>query len=118
MEGTGSEASVYQARQAICDLGYLRELYVTPDGKIGYRCAAEPANNYVAKGGDREETVGRKCLCNGLLANIGLAQVRGDDRVELPLVTAGDDLNIIAEFLAPGATSYSAADVVRILMNS
>lgn len=118
LEGTGSEASVYQARQAICDLGYLRELYVTPDGKIGYRCAAEPANNYVAKGGDREETVGRKCLCNGLLANIGLAQVRGDDRVELPLVTAGDDLNIIAEFLAPGATSYSAADVVRILMNS
>jgi nitronate monooxygenase len=118
LDGTNSEDSAYQARQAICDLGYLRELYVTPDGKIGYRCAAEPANNYVAKGGDREETVGRKCLCNGLLANIGLAQVRSDDRVELPLVTAGDDLNIIAEFLAPGATSYSAADVVRMLMET
>ena len=118
LDGTNSEDAAYQARQAICDLGYLRELYVMPDGKIGYRCAAEPATNYVAKGGDREETVGRKCLCNGLLANIGLAQVRKDETVELPLVTAGDDLNIIAEFLAPGATSYSAADVVRMLIET
>lgn len=118
LEGTGSEAEAYQARQAICDLGYLRELYVMPDGRIGYRCAAEPAASYVAKGGDRDDTAGRKCLCNGLLANVGLAQVRSDHTIELPLVTAGDDLNTISAFLAPAATSYSAADVVRILLQS
>ena len=41
------------------------------EGNIGYRCAAEPVANYVAKGGKAEDTVGRKCLCNALLANIG-----------------------------------------------
>ncbi len=42
------------------------------DGQIGYRCSAEPVENYVAKGGKIEDTVGRKCLCNTLMANIGL----------------------------------------------
>ena len=40
-----------------------------------------------------EDTVGRKCLCNALMANIGHAQVRKDNVVEPPLVTVGDDLN-------------------------
>ena len=33
----------------------------------------------MAKGGKVEDTVGRKCLCNALLANIGHAQTRKDD---------------------------------------
>ena len=64
--------------------------------------------NYVAKGGKIEDTVGRKCLCNALMANIGHAQVRKDGTVEPALVTVGDDLNTIAQFLAPGRDSYSA----------
>jgi hypothetical protein len=36
---------------------------------------------------------------------------------EPPLVTVGDDLNTIATFLAPGRSSYSAADVVHSLLS-
>ena len=67
--------------------------------KIGYRCSAEPVANYVAKGGKIEDTVGRKCLCNALMANIGHAQTRKDGSAEPPLVTIGDDLNTAAQFL-------------------
>ncbi len=116
VEGTSSAFPIYQQRKRVCDLGYLREPYATSEGKIGYRCAAEPVDNYVAKGGKIEDTVGRKCLCNALLANIGHGQKRKDGSSELPLITVGDDLNSIAQFLAPGQDAYSAADVVHSLL--
>ncbi len=116
LEGTASSFPIYQERKRVCDLGYLREPYAAENGKIGYRCAAEPVANYVAKGGKVEDTVGRKCLCNALMANIGHAQARKDGSVEAPLVTVGDDLNSIAQFLEPGRDSYSAVDVVRSLL--
>ncbi|MGA9071757.1 MAG: nitronate monooxygenase [Terracidiphilus sp.] len=117
LQGSYSDAKVAEARTRVCDIGLLRESYVQPNGNIGYRCSAEPVANFVAKGGAIEETVGRKCLCNALMANIGHAQVRKDGSVEPPLVTVGDDLNTVAQFLAPGRTSYSAADVVRELLS-
>jgi nitronate monooxygenase len=116
LKGTNSEAETYSKRPRICDLGFLREPYRTADGGIGYRCASEPATVYVAKGGNVEDTVGRKCVCNGLLANIGLPQVRNGSRIEYPLITAGDDLSTVARFLKPGRTEYSAADVVSQLL--
>jgi nitronate monooxygenase len=73
--------------------------------------------NYLAKGGKIEDTVGRKCLCNALLANIGHAQTRANNSVEPALVTVGDDLNTVAAFLAPGRDTYSAADVVTSLLS-
>ena len=73
--------------------------------------------NYLAKGGKIEDTVGRKCLCNALMANVGHAQIRKDGLAEPPLVTVGDDLNTVATFLAPGRDSYSAADVVQSLLS-
>lgn len=117
LEGTSSSLHVYRERTRVCDLGYLREPYVTPEGGIGYRCAAEPVANYVAKGGEAENTVGRKCLCNALLANVGHPQVRDGQALEPALVTVGDDLNTVAQFLAPGADSYGAADVVERLLS-
>jgi len=117
LQGSYSDAAVAEARTRVCDIGLLRESYATPNGKIGYRCSAEPVANYVAKGGKVEETVGRKCLCNALMANIGHQQVRKDGSLEPPLVTVGDDLNTVAQFLAPGRTSYSAADVVASLLS-
>jgi nitronate monooxygenase len=117
LQGSYSDPEVAAARTRVCDIGLLRESYVTPDGKIGYRCSAEPVANYVAKGGKVEETVGRKCLCNSLMANIGCQQTRKDGYVEPALVTIGDDLNTVAQFLAPGRTSYSAADVVASLLS-
>lgn len=114
LEDTLSDPDVYLARPHICDLGYLREAYRTTDGSIDYRCPGEPATTYVAKGGKREHTVGRKCLCNALMANIGHQQVRGK-YVEHGLITAGDDLAGIRRFLRPGESSYRAADVIDVL---
>lgn len=117
LEGTSSALKVYQERKRVCDLGYLRDPYATPDGSIGYRCSAEPMATYVAKGGKIEDTVGRKCLCNALMANVGHAQVRKDQTVEPALVTVGDDLNSIVQFLEPGRDSYSASHVVHSLLS-
>jgi nitronate monooxygenase len=117
LQGSYSDPEVAAARARVCDIGLLRESYVTPNGKIGYRCSAEPVANYLAKGGKIEETVGRKCLCNALMANIGHQQTRKDGAIEPPLVTIGDDLNTVAQFLAQGRTSYSAADVVASLLS-
>jgi NAD(P)H-dependent flavin oxidoreductase YrpB (nitropropane dioxygenase family) len=103
------------ARERVCDLGYLRVAYRTAEGGIGYRCASEPIDAYVQKGGTAEETVGRRCLCNALMANIGLPQVRDAGQLEPPLLTSGDDLRSIRTFLA-GRTHYSAADVIDALL--
>lgn len=117
LEGTCSKDAIYAARPPVCDLGFLRELYRDDDGKIAYRCPAEPLSVYVAKGGRAEDAAGRKCLCNALMANIGHQQVRCGRHVEPPLVTAGDDLTEIARFLPAGAVSYGAADVLEALLD-
>ena len=106
----------HPARQRKCDLGYLRAAYKRPDGRIDYRCPAEPVEDYLRKGGTLAETEGRRCLCNALLANIGLPQVRANAETEPPLLTSGDDLETISIFLA-GRTNYSAADVISYLLD-
>lgn len=103
------------SRERICDLGGLRTMYLTPQGRIGYRCPAEPIDAYLRKGGRAEDAVGRRCLCNGLTAAIGLGQVRDDGSTEPPLVTSGDDLLSIGGFLA-GRASYHADDVIDWLL--
>jgi NAD(P)H-dependent flavin oxidoreductase YrpB (nitropropane dioxygenase family) len=115
-EGSVSERKVYLQRERVCDLGYLRHPYRRPDGTLGYRCPSEPISEYVRKGGSVANTEGRKCVCNGLLATIGLGQLR-DGEVEAPLFTAGDDVNRIAQFVRPGSDSYTAADVIQALLN-
>jgi len=117
LEGTCSDAEVVAERPRICDLSFLREPYRTAEGGLGYRCAAEPVTLFVAKGGKLEDTVGRKCICNGLLANIGYQQVRNGKREEVGLITAGDDLVTIARFLQLGRTEYSAVDVISQLLS-
>jgi NAD(P)H-dependent flavin oxidoreductase YrpB (nitropropane dioxygenase family) len=116
LEDTVSEPGVFAARRKICDLGYLRRAYRRPDGKLGYRCPGEPEEDFLNKGGAPEEIDGRKCVCNGLLATVGLAQVQKQGSEELPLVTAGYDVGRVAEFLPPGRDSYSAGDVIDRLL--
>ncbi len=118
MEGTISSKDVYEARARVCDLGYLRHAYRTEEGEIGLRCPSEPVEDYLRKGGAIEDTEGRKCVCNGLMANIDLAQARKNGYVELPMVTSGDDVAEVARFLAEGQTDYSAADVVAHLLSA
>jgi nitronate monooxygenase len=113
-----SEAAHFEQRSRVCDLGYLRHAYRRDDGSLGWRCPSEPVEDYVRKGGDLADTCGRKCVCNGLMANIGVGQLRRDGLPELPLVTTGDAVSDISRFLpTPGATSYSADDVVSHLLS-
>ncbi len=118
LEGSLSEASAYNERERICDLGFLRQAYHRPDGTIGWRCPGEPVQTYLHKGGDLADTDGRKCVCNALIANVGLAQVRPGGQLELPLVTCGDEATEIARFAKSDEVhSYSARDVIARLLS-
>jgi nitronate monooxygenase len=116
--GTLSEQSVFDSRERVCDMGYLRTLYRKDDGTVGYRCPAEPVEDYVRKGGDEAETEGRKCICNGLMATIGLGQWRKDGSSEPPIVTAGNDIVNLRRYVPEGKTAYSVDDVLRTLLGA
>jgi len=115
--GTVSQLPVYQARERVCDLGYLRQPFKRADGRIDYRCAAEPVETYVKKGGCREDTVGRKCLCNALFSTIGMAQARDGGVEEAPLITSGDELKNIRRFIGSDRAGYTAGEVIEWLMS-
>jgi len=114
--GTLSDPELYAARNRICDLGFLRVIVRNDDGSLTYRCSAEPEDDYVRKGGKLEDTLGRACLCNNLIATAGYGQRRKDGAVERSLVTAGDDLVMLGQFMPAGKASYSAEDVLRYLL--
>ena len=116
LPGTLADTKNVPLRKRLCDLGYLRHAYRKADGSTGYRCPAEPVDDYVKKGGTVEETKGRECVCNGLVATIGLPQVKAENVFDLPLVTAGNEAAHVAKFLKPGRDSYSAADVIELLL--
>jgi NAD(P)H-dependent flavin oxidoreductase YrpB (nitropropane dioxygenase family) len=112
LAGTLSDREVYDARPRLCDLGYLRTPYLTAAGRVGYRCPGEPVHTYVRKGGDAADTQGRACLCNGLTADIGLGQTRGDGYREPALVTFGSDLDGPRRLLAQHPGGWTAAAAV------
>ncbi len=114
---TLAEPSCYEDRPRICDLGYLREVYTQPDGALGYRCGGEPTGNFLRKGGTEEATVGRKCLCNCLLATVGLGQTY-KNHAEPPMITAGHDVVHLARFFSAESTRYQAADVIRMTLGA
>lgn len=116
VEGTVSEPGVFAARTRICDLGYLRQNYRQADGNLGYRCPAEPVEDYLDKGGDEADIHGRKCLCNGLLSAVEYAQVRHSGELEPSIYTAGDEATEVHKFVRPGRTSYTADDVIDHLL--
>lgn len=116
LPGTLSEPAAYAQRPRLCDLGYLRRAYANADGTVGYRCPAEPVEDYVRKGGKAEDTIGRKCLCNALVANIGLGQRRPDGYEEPPMLTAGNDLDCLRPYISPDHLSYHARDVIESLL--
>ncbi|MEO5568555.1 MAG: nitronate monooxygenase [Gemmatimonadaceae bacterium] len=101
-------------RERHCDLGYLRVAVKADDGRMNYRCSAEPVSAYVKKGGLEADTQGRLCLCNGLTATVGLGQRRATT-TEGPLVTSGDDLINLPGFFS-GAKPFHAVDVIKYLL--
>lgn len=128
IEDSLSSKANYDARPRVCNLGYLRTPYHKEGGSVGYRCASEPVDDYLKKGGVIEATEGRKCLCNGLMANAGLPQVspfakEGEENkyVEEILITAGDDVNQIRKYMketSDGRLEYTANDVIQYLFGN
>lgn len=114
IDGSIGKQDVYEERCRVCDLGVLRETYQTPEGKVGYRCASEPEDIYVSKGGNPADLVGRKCLCNALCASAGIGQVRHGVH-EPQIITIGDDVGCVLGIIGD-RDSYTAAEVIRHLL--
>jgi nitronate monooxygenase len=115
LEGTVAIPALYEARVRVCDRGALQHVYERVDGTIGYRCPSEPVETYARKGGEVADTVGRGCLCNGLLVTAGLSR---DGDKELPVVTLGDDLSFLRLVMTDPHGSYSASDAMEYLLGS
>lgn len=114
--GTIADAAVVTKRPRICDLGYLREAYRAEEGAVEFRCPSEPVSIYLAKGGKEEDTVGRGCICNALMATAGHPQIRAGKHLESGVVTSGDEIAHLARFVPEGADSYTAEHVVNVLL--
>ncbi|MEI6108620.1 MAG: nitronate monooxygenase [Actinomycetes bacterium] len=117
LPGTVGEQSTYEARPRLCDLGYLRSSHIDEAGKVSYRCAAEPDKPYLKKGGEEPELAGRICLCNGLVAAVGLGQERPDGYKEAPLLTLGSTTSDVEGMLKEFPNGWSAVDVVNRLLS-
>lgn len=116
LENTLSDLEINKKRKRICDLGYLRRIYYKEGSGLGYRCPAEPVESFVKKGGTVEETEGKCCLCNGLMATIGLGQIR-DYGKEPPIITSGEDFSAIRNIVKKKrSTDYTAEDVLNYLL--
>jgi len=112
IEGTIADNGVYDRRVRVCNKGLLVIPYEKDGGRIGYRCAAEPEDKFIHKGGNPDELAGRGCLCNGLLATAGVG-----DEIEPPIITLGDDLGFLRKLMKNNAGSYSAEDAINYLLS-
>lgn len=115
MADTAAEDGYLESRHRICDLGYLRTPYRKEDGALGYRCPSEPIKAFTNKGGDIADTVGRRCICNGLQATVGYAQVQKHG-TEVSLITTGDSINELSTFITEGTLHYSATVVLDYIL--
>ncbi|MDO8566371.1 MAG: nitronate monooxygenase [Candidatus Moranbacteria bacterium] len=110
LPGTTSEDAVYQARKRICSMSYLITPFRRPDGIITSRCSAEPEKKFIHKGGDIKDTLGKRCLCQGLLASVGLGNPD-----EPQIFTLGDDVSFLRKLMADKNAAYTAADAMIYL---
>ncbi|MBN8544530.1 MAG: nitronate monooxygenase [Ignavibacteria bacterium] len=111
VDGTISEKETYDSRVRVCNKGLLVTPYEKEDGKTGLRCAAEPYEKFIEKGGNPDDLEGRGCLCNGLLATAGVG-----DEVEPPMITLGDDLEFLPLLMKHSDDTYSAGDAIKYLL--
>ena len=118
INGTATDPDVYNARDRKCDLGYLRSPFLRPDGGIGYRCSGEQIKTFEFKGGGVGEAENVKCLCNALMANIGLGQVRWGTYHEPALLTLGSDLSGAAKLSELHSGCWSSANVIEYLTSA
>jgi NAD(P)H-dependent flavin oxidoreductase YrpB (nitropropane dioxygenase family) len=124
LDGTLADETVYANRPRVCDIGLLQQYGLSKpaaDGtrRIFQRCPAAPVEGFVNKRGLEHNTENRRCLCNGLLAGVGLGQVaeRKGDLVEEPaIVTLGNHLDGIRRLSHHGQNPYWARDAVMDIL--
>ncbi len=112
VDGTISQDEVYLNRERVCSQGGLIVPYEKEDGSIGYRCPAEPVKKYTDKGGDIKDTIGRGCLCNGLLGAAALG-----DYIEPSVATIGDDVTFLPDLMVNENSSYTTKDAIDYLLS-
>lgn len=121
LEGTVATDDEFSRRKRVCNLGLLRHIYRKEqhpaDGiaSLGYRCPAEPIDTFVGKGGAADAATHARCLCNGLLASIGLAMEYAGGYLEKPLLVPGEYLESLRALIRNAGHNYSAADVIQFL---
>jgi NAD(P)H-dependent flavin oxidoreductase YrpB (nitropropane dioxygenase family) len=124
LKATLAEQEVFEHRRRICDIGLLQQIGLSTPSDSGarhlfQRCAAAPIEGYIHKRGLKRNTEERRCLCNGLLACVGLGQVKElhGERLEEPaIVTLGDHLEGVRRLSRQGQTHYWAKDVVADIL--
>jgi nitronate monooxygenase len=124
LEGTLSDEAVYNARHRLCDLGYLLQRGLSKpsaDGtqRLFQRCPAAPMDDFARKRGLPFNAKDKRCLCNGLLACVGLAQVIKQDggmSEEPAIVTLGNHLDGARRLSRQGQFPYWARDAVSDIL--
>jgi len=121
LSGTLSEETVYNARRRVCDLGFLQQRGLSkPDAdrnrRLLQRCPAAPLDDFVNKRGLPMNAEGKCCLCNGLLAGVGLGQVNTQCGEEPAIVTLGNHLRGVRRLSRQGQCPYWAKDVVEDIL--
>lgn len=122
--GTLADGEVYAARHRVCDLGLLQQRGLSKADANGtrqlfQRCQAAPVEDFVNKRGLRPNAEEKRCLCNGLLACVGLGQVVKQNGVpveEPAIVTLGNHLDGIRRLSRNGQTPYWVRDVVNDIL--
>jgi NAD(P)H-dependent flavin oxidoreductase YrpB (nitropropane dioxygenase family) len=124
LEGTLADQAVYANRMRVCDIGLLQQRGLSKpaeDGsrRIFQRCAAAPLDDFAGKRGLPLNTTDRRCLCNGLLATVGLGQTgwkNGQPMEEPAIVTLGNHLDGIRRLSRNGQTPYWVHDVITDIL--
>lgn len=120
IEDTLADDAVYAARRRVCDLGLLQQRGLCQPAEDGTRrlftrCQAAPIEDFVSKRGLPRNTEEKRCLCNGLLACVGLGQVslpKGELAEEPAIVTLGNHLDGIRRLSSHGQARYWVKDAV------
>ena len=120
LPGTLAEDAVYRDRKRVCDIGLLVQRgLMKPDESVSRRiferCPAAPLETFTRDRGLPQNTEEKRCLCNGLLATVGLGQAltRGGMPAQEPaIVTLGNHLDGVRRLSSNGQREYWAADAV------
>lgn len=124
LEGTLSEDSIYQQRTRICDIGLLQMRGLSKPDEHGMRtlfqrCPAAPVEVFSSKRGLPHNTTDRRCLCNGLLAAVGLGQSLPNAKTlneEPAILTLGNHIEGIRRLSRNGQVRYWVRDVLSDLL--